>query len=284
MPESRLSSSKPGHFPEGQPEQGKITLLNPWLVKAVFAAVLVWAGLLAPVKVYGDEILKLATDVWLPYENISNQQAPGFSTEVIAQVLREMEVKTETRQFPWARALKDVFEGNRDALYTAFWTEERAYYCYYPEESLAREKWVFFVRSKDISELSFSSYDELKNRRIGILRGASVTEEFWRFVKEQRNYEEVETDELNFKKLDKGRIDYVVTSYSNGLMLTKEMGLTAKIQPLETPIIKEDNLYIIFSKKTISPEFVERFSTALGAFKKTDSYRAIYEKYFGLAY
>ena len=57
------------------------------------------------------------------------------------------------------------------------------------------------------------------------------------------------------------------------------MGLTAKIQPLPTPIIKEDDLYIIFSKKTISPEFVERFSTVLRAFKKTDSYRVIYEKY-----
>ena len=235
-------------------------------------------------QVYGEEILRLATDVWLPCENISNQQAPGFSTEVISQVLKEMKVETETRQFPWARALKDVFEVNRDALYTAFWTEERAYYCYYPDEPLAREKWVFFVRSDDINELSFSSYDELKNKQIGVLRGASVTEDFWKFVKEHRNYEEVETDELNFRKLDRGRIDYVVTSYSNGLMLTKEMGLTAKIKPLAAPVIKEDNLYIIFSKKTVSPEFVERFSTALGTFKKTNFYRGIHEKYFGLAY
>ena len=50
MPESSLSSSKPGHFPEGQPEQGKVTISNPWLVKAVFAAVVVWAGVLAPAR------------------------------------------------------------------------------------------------------------------------------------------------------------------------------------------------------------------------------------------
>jgi ABC-type amino acid transport substrate-binding protein len=61
------------------------------------------------------------------------------------------------------------------------------------------------------------------------------------------------------------------------------MGLADKIQPLPSPIIKEDDLYIIFSKETITPEFVERFATALRAFKKTGSYHAIYEKYFGLA-
>ena len=67
-------------------------------------------------------------------------------------------------------------------------------------------------------------------------------------------------------------------------MLVKEMGLIGKIQPLPSPVIKEDDLYIMFSKKTITPEFVERFSAALSAFKKTDSYRAIQEKYFGPAY
>jgi polar amino acid transport system substrate-binding protein len=255
------------------------------LVKAiVIVATVAWAGFHAPVQAYGGEILRLATDVWLPYENISDEQAPGFSTEVIARVLGEMNVKSTTRESPWARAVKDVFEGKRDALYTAFWTEERASYCYYPEEPLTREKWVFFVRSADAGELSFSSYDDLKDRRIGILRGASVTEEFWKFVKDNRNYEEAKTDELNFRKLDRGRIDYVVTSYSNGVMLVKKMGLAGTIQSLPKPVIKEDDLYIIFSKKTMAPEFVERFSNVLRAFKKTESYRAIHEKYFGPAH
>lgn len=253
------------------------------LIKAIVIVIAVaWAGIQGPEKAFGSEVLRIATDVWLPYENISNEQAPGFSTEVIAQVLSEMGVKSKTREYPWARALKDVYEGKRDALYTGFWTAERASYCYYPEEPLAREKWLFFVRSADADELSFSSYDELKDRRIGILRGASVTEEFWEFVKEHGNYELVKTDKVNFKKLEKGRLDYVVTSYSNGVMLVKEMGLASKIQPLPSPVIKEDDLYIIFSKKTTKREFVERFSTALRAFKKTKAYSAIHEKYFGL--
>lgn len=247
----------------------------------IIGILLVVAGSLQAPDLAHAQALRIATDVWLPYEDISNEQAPGFSTEVIAHVMKSMSIETETRELPWARALNEVFEGKRDALYTAFWTEERAQFCYYPDEPIAQEKWVFFVRTEDASKLSFSSYDELKDRRIGILRGASVTEEFWDFVKQYRNYEEVQTDELNFKKLDRGRIDYVVTSYSNGVMLAREMRLTGRVQPLVSPVIKEDNLYIIFSKKTVPSDFVERFSSKLRAFKNTPPYQVIYQKYFG---
>jgi polar amino acid transport system substrate-binding protein len=251
--------------------------------RVVLAIALTWLAALETPHALADEALKIATDVWLPYENISNHGAPGFSTEVIRQVLHGMNVDSEILEFPWARAVKDVFEGKRDALYTAFRTEERAEYCHYPEEPLARDKWVFFVRSADIHQLSFSSYDEIQNRRIGVLRSASVTEEFWKFVREHGNYEEVETDQLNFKKLAKGRLDYVVTSYSNGVILAREMGLAGQIAPLESPVIKEDDLYIIFSKRTVTADFVQRFSDRLKAFKKTAAYRSIYARYFGPA-
>ncbi len=236
----------------------------------------------APANATGENVLRLATDLWLPYENISNQEAPGFSTEVIATVLSEMGVASKTRELPWARALKEVYEGKSDALYSAFWSKERAQYCFYPEEPLATEKWVFFVRATEVDNLSYSSYDELRNRQIGVLRGASITEEFWLFLKENENYHEVPTDEQNFNKLVKGRLDYVVTSYSNGIMLAKQMGLADQIQPLPSPTIKEDDLHIIFSKKTVEPAFVERFSKTLKEFIKTDPYRSLYERYFGL--
>jgi polar amino acid transport system substrate-binding protein len=247
----------------------------------IVALVFGWAGLCFSQAAGAETTLRLATDVWLPYEDISDKNSPGFSTEVIAHVLKSMNVKTDTREFPWARAMKEVFDGNRDALYTAFWTEDRAKFCLYPEEPLTRDKWVFFVRRANAASLSIASYEDLKDRRIGILRGASITKEFWDIVRRHKNYEVVKTDELNFRKLARGRLDYVVTSYSNGINLLKKMKLSDKISHLASPVIKEDNLYIIFSRKTVKPEFVARFSAALKAFKKTDTHRAIHQKYFG---
>lgn len=236
----------------------------------------------APHRAISGDVLRIATDVWLPYENVSDPNAPGFSTEVVAWVLKQMNVESETVVFPWARAIREVFAGRRDALYTAFWTKERARYCHYPDEPLARERWVYFVRSANVAELSFTRYEELKSRRIGILRGASVTEEFWKFVKQNGNYEEVETDDINFRKLLKGRLDYVVTSHSNGIKLIRDMKLTGQIEPLPAPVIKEDELFIIFSRKTINADFVETFSETLRRFKSTSDYGVLYEKYFGV--
>jgi polar amino acid transport system substrate-binding protein len=39
-------------------------------------------------------------------------------------------------------------------------------------------------------------------------------------------------------------------------------------------------LYVIFSKKRVSPEFVDAFSAALQQFKQTENFQAIYRKYF----
>jgi len=228
---------------------------------------------------YG-KTLEIAVDVWHPYEDISDQQAPGFSTEVITNVFQSMGVKMNLKEYPWARGLKNVYEGISDALFTAFPSEERRIHCYYPNEPLAVEKWVLFIRSEDKDNFQFKSYDDLIDKNIGVLRGASVSEEFWTFVKRHNNYQEVTVDELNFEKLMLRRIDCIVTSHSNGMVLVKKKGLKGKVVPLLTRIIKEDNLYIIFSKKTVAPDFVKEFSRELRVFKKTEEYQLIYEKYF----
>ena len=224
--------------------------------------------------------LKVAVDVWHPYEDISNQQAPGFSTEVITHVFQSMDVDIKLTEYPWARGLKNVYEGLSDALFTAFPSEERREYCYYPDEPLAIEKWILFIRREDRDKFQFRSYEDLIDKSIGVLRGASVSEEFWEFVKRHNNYQEVPVDELNFEKLMLGRIDCVVTSHSNGMVLVKKKGLKGKVVPLLSRIIKEDNLYIIFSKKTVTPDFVKAFSRELRRFKKSEKYQLIYEKYF----
>jgi polar amino acid transport system substrate-binding protein len=80
--------------------------------------------------------------------------------------------------------------------------------------------------------------------------------------------------------LEAGRVDYVVASFVNGARLIGSLGLDGKIEPLLSRSLKEDNLYVIFSKDRISPDFVDAFSEALHQFKQTEAFQAIYRKYF----
>ncbi|MEA3353163.1 MAG: transporter substrate-binding domain-containing protein [Campylobacterota bacterium] len=227
-----------------------------------------------------EQKLKVVTDVWVPFEDIANKEAPGFASEVISEVLSLMNVDIDIKTYPFARALANVYSGAADAEYTAFYSKERAKHVYYPKESIASAKWLFFVRSDRFDELQFKSYDDLKDKKIGVLRGASISEEFWSSVKKHKNYSEVKLDKFNFKKLMAGRIDYLVTSYANGSVIIDDLGLQGKVKPILSHTIKEDGLYMIFSKKTVSKDFVERFSNQLAKFKNSERYLEIHKKYF----
>lgn len=224
--------------------------------------------------------LQLVTDQWVPYENLSDAMAPGFSTEVLKQVFAAMGQDVSFEEFPWPRALRLVFRGERDALFTTLYNDERGRFCYFPNEPLLREKWVFFVRVSDAGRLKFSSFDDLVGHDIAVQRDAVVSPEFWDFVHQHRNFTETASGEANFQMLEAGRVDYAVLVFSQGMRLIGSLGLDGKVQPLLSRSLKEGDMYVIFSKERVSPAFVDAFSAALHQFKHIEAFRAIYGKYF----
>jgi polar amino acid transport system substrate-binding protein len=224
--------------------------------------------------------LLLVTDQLIPFENLSDAEAPGYSTEVLKHVFAAMGQQASFEEFPWARALELVFRGERDALFTALRNDERARFCYFPDEPLLREKWVFFVRAGDAGKLKFSAFDDLVGHDIAVQRGSAVSPEFWNFVHQHRNFAETASGEANFLMLEAGRVDYAVASFDQGMRLIGSLGLYGKIQPLLSRSLKEGDMYAIFSKERVSPAFIDAFSNALHQFKQTEAFRAIHRKYF----
>jgi len=223
--------------------------------------------------------LQLVTDQWVPYENLSDAAAPGFSTESSSTSSPRWGRKRLSRSFPWARAAGLVFRGERDAIFTAFYNEERARFCYFPKEPLARDKWVFFVRTAMSAGCGFlrsrTSSDTgspccaapLYRPSSGISRSSMTS----RGNRQRRS---------RFSHAGSGRVDFVVASFVNGVRVIAALGLDGKIEPLLSRSLKEDDLFIIFSKARVSQDFVDAFSEALRQFKQTEAFQAIYRKYF----
>src|SRR6201998_1894812 len=182
--------------------------------------------------------LQLVTDQWIPYENLSDAEAPGFSTEVLKRVFAAMGQEASFEEFPWARGAGLVFRGERDAIFTAFRNDERERFCYFPSEPLARDKWVFFVRAADAGKLKFSSFDDLVGHDIAVLRGAAISPEFWDFVRQHRNFVETASDEGNFRMLEAGRVDYVVASFVNGVRVIGSLGLAGTAWTAAAPSLE----------------------------------------------
>lgn len=224
--------------------------------------------------------LKVATDLWPPYEDINNKAAKGYSVEVVEEVFKRMKQPISIKEYPWARAVKNVFSGKSDALMSASYTNERNENCFYPAEPLLMSKYVLFIKAENAGKLKFDTYSDLVGKSVGVIRGFGYSEEFWTFVKKHKNFQSVKNTKLNIKKMLKDRVDYFADDLGVGLALIKEMGLEGKIIPLKKAI-KADGLNIIFSRKTMSKTFVDKFSKELIAFKKTPKFAKIHKKYLG---
>lgn len=248
----------------------------------VNVAGIVLSCLIAGAVLASDTNMKIGTDRWPPYEDVYNRAAPGFSYEVISQVMQQMGITVEINEYPWTRALSYVYEGKTDALFSAYYNDERAEKCHFPQEPLTTAKYVLFINKEDVGRLTFDEMADLKGHRIGILKDAAYPDSFMDYISKNSHFEKVSTEELNFKKLVNGRVDYIVADYGNGRILMEKMGLAGQIVPLLSYAVKQDDVFIVFSKKTVTATFVQRFSDNLKQFKQTAAYAEIYKKYFGI--
>jgi polar amino acid transport system substrate-binding protein len=137
-----------------------------------------------------------------------------------------------------------------------------------------------FIRKSDEGKLKFNSFDDLKGKKIGVVRAYAYTPEFWKFMEAEKNFDDVVDDETNFKKLNAGRIDFVAAEYGNASMILRKLGLADKMIPLLQNPIRTTGLYLIFNKQKVSQKFTDDFSSNLKAFKATPAYKSIYQKYF----
>jgi polar amino acid transport system substrate-binding protein len=230
---------------------------------------------------HAENSLKIGSDEWPPFHSAgkSEKDVKGFTADLVRAVLKKMNVKIAAHEiYPWTRVCKMIFEGDLDAVFTTTRTDERMKYCYFPEEPLTDFSYLLFIRKEDEGKLTYNTFDDLKGHQIGIVRGFSYTEEFMNFIQKEKNYDEVKVGSLNFKKLMKKRIDYVATPKRVGYNHIRELGISDKCTALKKPLMV-NHLYVMFSKKTVSKAFTDKFSEALKKFKTTREYKEIVDKH-----
>jgi polar amino acid transport system substrate-binding protein len=216
--------------------------------------------------------------------DLGDDQAPGFSVEVLRQVFAAMGQQASFEELPFSRGWAMVIGGERDGIFGVVRTSERAPICSFPDEPLTQERWVLFVRTADTGKLTFSSFDDLIGHDIaspGPIRGVYMSAELRKFLQEHHNHMVDTTDpSMAFSMLASGRVDYAIVNLSVGMREIAAMGLSGKIEPILSRSVMEDAYRVCFSKARVDPALVDAFSQALKQFKQTEAFQAIYRKYF----
>ena len=173
------------------------------IIKSIF-----WCFLLATfaeVAVSGETI-RIATGEFAPWSSESLKHK-GFTSHVIEEAFALVGYEVKFTFYPWKRAFESAKSGEKFQA-TSYWypSDERAKEFYYSDRIQA-DKTVFFHLKRNLFA-DWNTLDDLKGKRIGATSGFTYTAEFWDAAKSKRlDIQEASSDELNFKKLLKGRID-----------------------------------------------------------------------------
>jgi polar amino acid transport system substrate-binding protein len=119
----------------------------------------------------------------------------------------------------------------------------------------------------------------LFDKKVGILRGWSYGEEFdTATFKKLIEAEEVATDEQNFLKLLRGRIDCIlVVKEVAELILEDNSEFTGRVKVVKEPLIVNPT-YLIFSKNSNKKELLDEFNKKLLELKENKVYLRLVKK------
>ena len=246
--------------------------------KKISIIIMISLSLFVSTGIASEKNMKIVCDVWPPYQISNEGSLNGFSTKIIKEVLKRMNVDIESLEAcPWKRALYMIEKDEADALFSANYTQERTGFAYYPDEAIVESPWVIWSRAEDA--FTYASLNDLIGKKLGTVRGYSYTQELMDFLKTHNNYDEVTDDLSNFKKLNAGRVDVIIAELGNGYSVLNELKIK-NIVPHKNHPIKTDGLYIIFNKHRISQAFVKKFSEELKKIKQESIYQTWYDDYF----
>jgi len=223
--------------------------------------------------------LLISASEFPPYEYTENGETlvRGFSSEVIRAVFNEMNSPISLhKSFPWKRSLKGTYLGTYDAIHSTSKNPEREMKLWFPEEPLVYASKVFVFRKED--DINYHSFEALFDLKLGLVRGFNYPPKLWNFIKKyQIQYYESSDSELLFIMLAKGRVNIIIEESVVAKNIIEKYGYPLEI--LEDYPVQIKPMYLAFSKKSISNEFVSMFSDNLKKFKKTEQFLRLCKKF-----
>ncbi|WP_419902257.1 substrate-binding periplasmic protein [Kiloniella sp.] len=120
------------------------------------------------------ETIKLVQDPWPPItsEDIANE---ALATAIVTTAFSHAGYTPIVKTIPWKRALIEVETVKSDAIVAAYYNDDRSQIYNYSAPYLITP--ILFLKRKD-SEISFQSLEDLRDYRIGFVRGTSYGNSF----------------------------------------------------------------------------------------------------------
>jgi polar amino acid transport system substrate-binding protein len=203
-----------------------------------------------------------------PFMFAKDGKAAGIYPALIAAAFKHMNVAVTIQPEPWKRAIADIDDGVAGVGGIYKNAERLKKYDY--SEQLFMERLA--VYSNKAAIVNYTKLDDLKGKRIGVIRGWSYGDDFDNARKANAfSAEEANGDAQNFEKLNLGRLDVVIAvSASGDLFMKKYPNLSVAAAALS-----ESPSFLAFSKKANKVDLLKQFDQAIKDMKKSQEFQKI---------
>ncbi len=234
----------------------------------IWLGVMLWLGIAA--AGFAQDTIRLASGEWAPYQS-EHLKDNGIASRIVTQAFALEGIKVEYGYFPWARSYEFAKTGEWDGTFLWFDTSERRQFFHISEPVLDIE-YVFFHLKRHAFD--WNKIDDLKGKKIGATLKYSYGEDFKRAEEAGSiDVERVSADELNFKKLLKGRIHIFPNERESGYALLRKLFTPEQValfthHPLP---VRADPHHVLFPKSLArSEQMVARFNRGLKRLQERD--------------
>ncbi len=222
---------------------------------------------------------------WEPYQYITREGVlTGLDIEIMRATEAELGCKIKFRQDDWAKLLLQLKQGTLDAVASAGMTEARRQYAFY-SEPYRSESYAIYVRRDEVERYSGQSVRALldSRMRLGAVSGYSygvTISEYQDSEKYQKLFTYNEISEANFLLLFDNKVDGVVADSVVASDMIRRKSWSNQVARLPL-VIHSGDVYVMFSKKSVSEEMVQKMNDALAKLKASGDYRRLMELYNG---
>lgn len=242
---------------------------------------LLWLGLMALASAVHATTITCVTEENRPFSFLDKGKVTGFSTEVVAAVLKQTGVQGEFRVMPWARAYATAQRTENVLIFSMIRMPPREHlFKWVGVVSPPDGSYLFALRGRDIK---LSNLAEARRYQIGTINGGAREQylESRGFVKGQQLQDNAQPTIL-YEKLKRGRIDLWAMSERVAIDTVRQNGDDPDkvlVRALPLTDLRSDGSYMAFGPKT-DDHLVDRLRKGLETVKANGTYAALLKKWF----
>lgn len=238
-----------------------------------------------------DKVISMATLNWMPYigENMCGQ---GWVQQLVIKIFLHLDYQVHSYFVPWKRAVSMAERGQVDLLYPEYAIAPNAPSDIFPNKNrdellVLSEPFsggnVALIKRKDHDFQFDGDLLALKGQTIGVVAGYENSAEFDALMEEKYFFISPAVDDwVNIKKLDKGRINFIVADpmvvnyiVANNMQPDDAGQFKNNVEVLQ-PFLAVQPLYLAFSKKRPDvQQNLRAFNDVLIQWRESDKLKSI---------